>query len=88
MSDPVEDYHQVKIVKDTYQEMLMAKAHVVGVGIGFAQRRFSVTNELALVVMVDEKVPAEDLDPEDVIPTELDGVPVDVQQTGELSAQN
>ena len=88
MDDPVQDYQRVKIVKDTYQEMLMAKAHVVGVGIGFAQRSQQVTNELALVVMVDEKLSADVLDPGDIIPAELDGVPVDVQQTGRFRAQD
>jgi hypothetical protein len=88
MTNPVEDYHRVKVVKDTYQDMLMAKANVVGVGIGFAQRSLQVTNELALIVMVNRKLPPDRLEPQDVIPTELDGVAVDVQQTGDFSAQD
>ena len=69
-----------------YIEELMAKAHVVGVGIGLAKVEDDYTDELALVVLVDEKVPLEDLDEKDIIPQELDGVRVDVQETGVISA--
>jgi hypothetical protein len=35
--------------------------------------------------MVDGKVPMGDLRPADQIPGEIDGVPVDVQETGEFA---
>jgi hypothetical protein len=37
--------------------------------------------------MVDQKVPASELAPEDLIPRELDGIPVDVQEMGVFYAQ-
>jgi hypothetical protein len=37
--------------------------------------------------MVEQKVPLDQLAPEDRIPSELDGVPVDVQETGTFEAQ-
>jgi hypothetical protein len=84
----MQSYDQIKKVKDQYTEILMAKAHVVGVGIGFAQRGGIRTEEMSLVVMVDQKLPAEALAPEDIIPGEIEGVKVDVQMVGEIGAHN
>lgn len=72
-------------VQVKYVDELMEKAHVVGVGIGLAKVDDEYTDEMALVVLVDEKVPLEELDEEDQIPSELDGVRVDVQETGEIT---
>lgn len=74
-------------VKQAYAGELMAKANVVGVGVGFCWRGGEKTGEIGLVVMVDRKLDASQLDPRDVIPREIEGVPVDVQEVGELRAQ-
>ncbi len=79
-------YEKAQAVKRAHQDDLMAKAHVVGVGIGLRQRGESHTDEVALVVMVTHKVAVEDLAPEDIVPTEIDGVPVEVQEVGEIKA--
>ncbi len=80
----MEPYEQIKLIKDRYSERLMQKANVVGVGIGFAEKAGTKTDEICLVVMVNQKVPEEKLDPDDVIPREIEGVRVDVQNVGEL----
>jgi hypothetical protein len=46
------------------------------------------TDMVALVVMVTQKLPDWQLAAEDVIPTEIEGVPVDVQEIGWLNAQS
>ena len=79
-------FDRAKRVKVAHQEMLMRKANVVGVGIGYAQRGQKLTSQLSLVVMVSQKLPRELLDAVDVLPSELDGIPVDVQEVGELRA--
>lgn len=81
-----EQMQKIASVQARYSEELLAKPHVVGLGIGLAQRGGQYTDELALIVMVDEKVPADQLAPEERIPGELDGVPVDVQRTGPIVA--
>lgn len=81
--DPLEKIRQVR---RAYEGELMSKANVVGVGIGFQQRRGVRTNTPALVVMVSKKVPLSQLAAEDVIPAEIEGVPVDVQEVGEIRA--
>ena len=73
-------------VQARYADMLLSKANVVGFGVGFAQKGGMPTREVALVVMVDQKLPAAQLAADDLLPTELDGVRVDVQPTGGFSA--
>jgi hypothetical protein len=69
-----------------YAQQLMEKANVVGVGIGLAKVEGNYTSEMALVVMVEKKVALEELAEEDRIPTEIEGVRVDVQETGAFTA--
>jgi len=78
---------KIRLIRRAYESELMAKANVVGVGIGFQQRGGVRTNTPALVVMVSRKVPLSQLAARDVIPTEIEGVPVDVQEVGEIRAQ-
>jgi hypothetical protein len=81
-----DDTQRAQAVKRVYASQLMAKANVVGVGVGFCQRRGQRTNQVGLVVMVNRKLPAAQLAPEDIIPHEIEGVPVDVQAVGEIRA--
>jgi len=84
--DQEEQLRRLRAVKATYESALLHKANVVGVGIGFRQSGQTLTDEPAIVVSVTHKVPRSQLDPEDVIPRELEGLPVDVQAVGELRA--
>ncbi len=77
---------RAQAVQAKYVDELMAKPYVVGVGIGLAKKADAVTQEVALIVMVSEKLPEAQLAPEDVLPTELDGVRVDVQEMGMFAA--
>lgn len=77
---------RVRAVKSVYEADLMRKANVVGVGIGLRQTGGKPTGEPAVVVSVTHKVPISQLAAGDVIPRELDGIPVDVQVVGELRA--
>jgi hypothetical protein len=74
-------------VQAKYGEELMRKAHVQGTAIGLEKVGGKYTNRAALVVMVDKKVPTDQLMPGDRIPDEIDGVPVDVQEMGVFTAQ-
>ncbi len=85
MSSP-EILARIQEVKRRWEAELLRKANVVAVGIGYRQRGGHPTDELCLVVSVRRKVPAEKLAPEDRIPPEIDGVPVDVQEVGTLRA--
>lgn len=82
----MQHYEKIKQVKDQYTDELMQKANVIGVGIGFAIQGGSRTDQLAIVVMVKQKLPRTKLKEKDVIPREIEGVPVDVQSVGEVRA--
>ncbi|MCX7683300.1 MAG: hypothetical protein N2508_15270 [Anaerolineae bacterium] len=77
---------RLRAVKDAHEAELMRKANVVGVGIGLRRRAGAETGEAAIVVSVTKKVPLHQLAPQDVIPHELDGMPVDVQAVGDIRA--
>jgi hypothetical protein len=89
MSSQEEINRQVQRASDVqakYADLLMKLPHVVGIGVGFTIVDGERTPEVGLIVMVDTKLPAAQLDPADLIPRELDGVRVDVQETGAFSA--
>jgi hypothetical protein len=73
-------------VKQEHEDGLLKKANVLGVGVGLRQRRGQPTEEVALVVLVTRKRPAAELAPSDLIPPEIDGVPVDVVAVGDVRA--
>ena len=77
---------KAKIVKRAHEATLMAKPNVVGVGIGFRTQNKQSTENIAIIVMVDRKLPDSEIKAADRIPTEIEGVPVDVQESGELFA--
>ena len=85
-SDNLSPTQKAGQVKRAYQAELMAKANVVGVGVGYRQVGGERTETVALVVMVSRKLPAAQLAPQDVLPNEIEGVPVDVQEVGEVRA--
>ncbi len=77
---------KISAVQAKYADELMQKANVVGVGVGLRQENGVYTQTPALVVMVRQKVPLAELAKEDRIPKELDGVRVDVVETGPFFA--
>jgi hypothetical protein len=81
-----EQMQRLRTVKAKHESELMRKANVVGVGIGLRERGGEMTDEPSIVVSVTRKLPSYMIDPEDLIPRELDGVPVDVQAVGKLQA--
>jgi len=73
-------------VKETYQNSLLQRPNVVGVGVGLQRKGGQRTGQVGLVVMVDHKVAKGLLRPEDMIPEEIEGVPVDVKEVGHIKA--
>lgn len=86
MSVSEEQINRLRRVKQIHERDLLAKPNVVGVGIGFRERDGQRTEEPAIVVSVTRKMPSALLDKDDLIPAELDGVPVDVRGIGEPRA--
>jgi hypothetical protein len=78
---------RAQAVRQAYQAELMKKPNVVGVGVGLRHTGGQRTDEVAVVVMVNRKLPLEQLAPQDRLPSMIDGVPVDVKEVGELQVQ-
>jgi|GraSoiStandDraft_16_1057320.scaffolds.fasta_scaffold1019279_2 hypothetical protein len=70
-------------VRRLHEGRLMKLANVSGVGTG----RDEHSGQDVIIVFVTRKVPRDRLRQEDVVPDELDGVPVRVLAIGEVSAQ-
>ncbi len=89
MSSPEDVNEQVRrasAVQAKYADDLMNKPHVIGVAVGFTSEGGKRTSHVGVIVMVDNKIPRAELADHEVIPRELDGVRVDVQETGVFSA--
>jgi hypothetical protein len=82
------DLQRALMIKDRYEAELMEKANVQGVGVGLHMRGGKPTGGLSLIVMVTRKFPKAQLASEDLIPSEIEGVSIDVQEVGELEAQD
>lgn len=80
--DQDEMTRRAKRVQEKYNEQLMALPQVVGTAVGLKKRQGQYTNQVAVVVMVERKLPSTQLAPGEAAPRELEGVPVDVMETG------
>ncbi|NOR88708.1 MAG: hypothetical protein GQ524_00490 [Anaerolineales bacterium] len=83
---PIESYQKAMVVKEKHEEALLNKANVMGVGVGLRMRAGELTDEVVLVVMVTRKVHRAQLAPEDFVPSEIEDVPVDIQEIGHVRA--
>jgi len=77
---------EVKQAKDLYQERLLNKEMVVGVGTGYKVSHGEQTDELCIVTMVRQKIPKAALTAESMVPPEVDGVRTDIIEVGDLWA--
>ena len=78
------DFEKAQAVKRAHEAELLNKSNVVGVGVGLCMRGGTPTGQVGLVVFVRRKVAASQLEAQDIIPNEIDSVPVDVQEVGEI----
>ncbi len=78
------EIERARSVKRKHESEIMSKVNVVGVGVGLQLRKGEPTGKVGLVVFVNRKVPAPKLGSDEIIPPEIDGVPVDVQEIGQI----
>ena len=75
---------KVAAVLARHDTELMAYPHVVAVADGICTREGQPTGEACIVVYVDRKLPEDQLEEGARLPSEIDGVPVDVVEVGEI----
>ncbi len=83
-ADPNSDPRVARIqeIKARYEEELLAKANVIGVGVGLRRKGGVTLDEPVLVVLVSHKFPRAQLAEEDFVPDRIEDVPVDIQEIG------
>ncbi|MFP4344151.1 MAG: trypsin-like peptidase domain-containing protein [Anaerolineales bacterium] len=75
--------------RQTYLQVvphLFERKNVVACGLGFKIRGLELTDELSLIVSVLRKLPREVLDPQDIVPRQVNGLTTDVVETGCIRA--
>ena len=77
---------EIRAIKDRHEAGLLKKKNVVGLGIGYKEVEGQETGLLSLVVMVRKKESPSQLDATDLVPAEIEGVPVDVKEVGKIVA--
>lgn len=83
MTDKTEDkFQRVQETLDRHKDSIMRLVHVVGVGVGEKYVGGRNTHEACITAFVERKVRLPDLKPEEVIPADIEGCPVDVVETG------
>ena len=75
---------KARAIKEAYQSELMLKANVVGLGVGYCHKNGEPTQEIALIVLVNRKLPRSALEERDLLPEQIEGIPVDVQEVGDI----
>lgn len=78
--------HQAFQAQALAEPDLLAKSNVVGVAVGFKESEGVLTDEIAVVVLVEQKRPLAALQPTDIVPKEIDGMKTDVIEVGILQA--
>ena len=75
---------KVRRVKKKYEADLMGMHGVVGVAIGYKHVDGKKTNQLCIICYVIDKKLESALEEHDIIPKEIEGVPVDVIESGRI----
>ncbi len=82
----IDDIHLAKSVKQQNLRNLITRRNVVGVGVGFKETGDGLTDKLAVVVNVAQKLPKAQLAESDKVPKAINGVKTDVVETGRFLA--
>jgi hypothetical protein len=75
---------EARRVKTEYENELMRKLGVVGVAIGYKYTKGRKTDQLCIICYVVKKKRIGELEERDIIPEEIDGIPVDVIESGQI----
>ncbi|MFB2976500.1 hypothetical protein [Microseira sp. BLCC-F43] len=75
---------QAIAVKDRVADSWLQQENVTGIGVGYKVKDATTTNEIAIQIFVQQKLPATDANHRgwQLVPPDIDGVPTDVVQLG------
>lgn len=81
-------FQQFLQAQASFESQILAKPNVVGVAVGLKEHEGHWTDAMALVVLVQQKLPLTALSMADRVPREIDGIQTDVYEVGMLRAQH
>ncbi|HHH48925.1 MAG TPA: hypothetical protein ENK51_08575 [Gammaproteobacteria bacterium] len=89
MTHEHEDIQLAKIqqVKEAREEGILELPNVVGLGIGYKEKKGKTTDETCISVYVRKKVAAKSLESRQQVPKALDEIKTDVIEVGDIEAQ-
>jgi hypothetical protein len=79
-------FQQFLQAQASFESQILAKPNVVGVAVGLKEAEGIWTDTMALVVLVQQKLPLTALSASDRVPREIDGIQTDVYEVGVLRA--
>jgi hypothetical protein len=78
-SVPVDkERERVVRIKENIQDDLFKRKGVSGIDVDYKKRKGEATKQLSIVVHVDKKMPIDEIERDEMIPHEVDGIPTDV----------
>lgn len=80
------EYSSLAQAKESQKESLLARPNVIGVGVGYRETGRTLTDELCVVVLVQQKLAEAALSTEALVPHEVAGRRTDVREVGEIRA--
>lgn len=80
-------FQQFLQAQASFESQILAKPNVVGVAVGLKEHEGQWTDTMALVVLVQQKLPLAALSIADRVPREIDGIQTDVYEVGVIRAQ-
>ena len=84
----VQEQQDIQKVQQSVEDDFLQFRNVTGVGAGIQQVNGVMTGTPSLLVFVNQKLPVETLETNQVIPKEIHGIQTDIIQTGYLFAGN
>jgi hypothetical protein len=81
-----ENLEALVTVRKQHEEELLNKPNVTGVGVGWKITDGKKTSEMAIVSLVTKKLPKYQLRAQDLVPKEIEGCKLDVQESGVIRA--
>ena len=69
-----------------HEAELLSRSHVVGVSSGRRVRQGQPSGEPCITVYVERKIPETALEAADILPKQIEGIPLDVVEVGKLEA--
>lgn len=79
-----EEEVRITEIRTRYETKLLRYPNVVGVAEGIRTRQGKPTGEPCVVVYVERKIARTELEPGEILPSDIEGIPVDVVEIGKV----